>query len=322
MDTLSNQMPHLIPPLFLLQKDEKTISLNSFENEEINELAILSISEHSIYTTDQKSKVAILDTTKNNVVIFDLDSSNQFRISIPFDIDPKSILLYNNSLFIGGQMGKEMLIQYQLQNDIWYQLEIPNEIMRRRKAVDDLIINDCLLIAIDNVIWPKYVLYYHLNSLDKLRLSHFRLLKSNGPNERIYQGRISDNYFGVLSETWSGYTGKKNHITIYENLELESSFCISSLNYHPFKSHIFTDFLIIKDVVIIASRNEGLGILKIKQSYFENSDKHNIVNDNIIKYANYKDSTITKLTLIPHSEKIILRLTDDQGVTKHEITEV
>lgn len=42
--------------LFLLLKNEKTISINAFENNKINEIKSFSISEKSIYTTDQKKK--------------------------------------------------------------------------------------------------------------------------------------------------------------------------------------------------------------------------------------------------------------------------
>src|SRR5690606_16670789 len=63
--------------LFLLLKDRKTLSINSFENDKINELKSFSISEKSIYTTDQKERVAILDTAKNSVTILNLKTSKE-----------------------------------------------------------------------------------------------------------------------------------------------------------------------------------------------------------------------------------------------------
>ena len=112
--------------LFLLLKNKKTISINSFEKNKINELKSYSISEKSIYTTDQKSKIAILDTAKNNLTLFDIQTSGEFKITIPFELKPKSILLNDNNLFISGEMGKEMLVQYHMQSEKWYQLEIPD----------------------------------------------------------------------------------------------------------------------------------------------------------------------------------------------------
>ena len=63
--------------LFLLPKDQKTISINSFENNRIKELKTFSISEKSIYTTDQQARVAILDTAKNHVALFNLNNSEE-----------------------------------------------------------------------------------------------------------------------------------------------------------------------------------------------------------------------------------------------------
>src|SRR5690606_3967481 len=115
--------------LFLLQKDEKTISINSFENDKINEIKSFTISKKSIYTTDQKERVAILDTAKNDVIILDIYSSKQIKLFIPFEIKPKTILLNNDNLFVGGEMGREILIQYHLRNEKWHQLEIPKEVV-------------------------------------------------------------------------------------------------------------------------------------------------------------------------------------------------
>ena len=138
--------------LFLLQKDENTISINTFVNDKINEIRSFSISKKSIYTTDQKERIAILDTAKNDVTIFDVNSSKQIKLSIPFKIKPKTVLLNNDNLFIGGEMGEEILIQYHLLNEKWYQLEIPKEVVFFGKAIDDLVIKEGLLIAIDNIV--------------------------------------------------------------------------------------------------------------------------------------------------------------------------
>jgi len=141
--------------LFLLLKDDRTISINSFENDKLNEIKSFSISQKSIYTTDQKERVAILDTAKNEVSIIEIKSSAQIKLTIPFEIKPKTILLNNENVFIGGEMGKELLIQYHLKSEKWFQLEIPEEVKVWGKAIDDLVVNDTLLIAVDNIVLPK-----------------------------------------------------------------------------------------------------------------------------------------------------------------------
>ena len=310
--------------LFLLLKDKKTISLNSFENNKINELKSFSISNKSIYTTDQKARVAILDTAKNNLTIFDINSSNQIKLTIPFDIKPKIVLLHNNNIFVGGEMGKEILIQYNFQNEKWYRLEIPEEVLFWGKAIDDLVVNDSLLIAIDNIVIPKYILFYHLNSSNRLELSHYKELKSNGCYEEICLGRIS-NEFLVLKSKTASMGGRTNHITIIKKFDFENCFSLST-NMFDKDFHSFNDFVISGEKLIIASEEKGLGVFEIKETYFDTVDNNSSFNKRIevsnITYKAYPKQSIIKVTIIPNSDKIILTLEDNKGGLKYEIIEI
>lgn len=310
--------------LFVLQKDEKTISINSFENNKINEIKSFSISEKSIYTTDQKERVAIIDTAKNEVSIFNIKSSAQIKLTIPFEIKPKTILVNNDNLFIGGEMGKEILIQYHLKSEKWFQLEIPKEVIFFGKAVDDLVINDTLLIAVDNIIMPKYILYYHLNSNDKLNFSHFKELKSNSSYESIHKARITDSYLGLLSTTMNHGTVRE-HITIYSDLNLVKSFAITV----GFKKNMtFKDFILVDDKLYVANSSKGLGILKIQKSYFKEIDEYENdnfnaqVKENRVNYKKIKNGEIIGLIRIPNEQKIILTIINTKGEIRNEIRNV
>ncbi|MNK30393.1 hypothetical protein D3C87_488100 [compost metagenome] len=309
--------------LFLLLKDDRTISINSFENDKINEIKTFSISEKSIYTTDQKERVAILDTAKNEVNIFEIKSSAQIKVTIPFEIMPKTILVNNDNLFIGGEMGKEILIQYHLKSGKWFQLEIPKEVIFFGKAVDDLVINDTLLIAVDNIVMPKYILYYHLNSNDKLNFSHFKELKSNSSYESIHKARITGSYLGLLSTTMNHGTVRE-HITIYSDLNLVKSFAIT-VGYK--KNMTFKDFILVDDKLFIANSSRGLGILNIKNSYFKQSEyEYDIFNaqvkENRINYKKIKNGEIISLTRIPNEQIIILTIKNAKGEIRNEIRNI
>lgn len=313
--------------LFLLQQDQKTISINSFENNEIKQIKNFTISEKSIYTTDQKERVAILDTAKKIILLINIKTESKSELKIPFDFKPKTILLNDENLFIGGEMGKEMVVQYNIQSQKWYQLQIPIEVMFPGKAIDDLVVNDSFLIAIDNIVMPKYVLFYGLNSNGRLDLSHYKELKHNGAYESIHEGRITEKYIGLLSETSSGYVGATNHITIYNNSDLLGSFALSS-NQNDKNYHSFTDFILINKKIVIASKEKGLGVFEIKEKYFKKTDEYRNRSRNRreeiskIKYTKYENQVITKLTLIPNSKKIVLTLEDKKGVIRHEIFEI
>lgn len=305
---------------FLLLKNKEEISLNTFEDNKIVEKNIFPITRKSIFTTDQEERVAILDTAKKIVTLYEIKTLKEFKLSIPYDIKPKTILLNDDNLFIGGEMGKEILVQYHVQSQKWYQLEIPHKIAILGKAVDDLVVNDSMLIAIDNIISPQYVLFYNLNSAGKLEFLHFRELKSNSSYEDIYQCRITPEYLGIRSTTMNhGYMYE--YITIYADLDLTKSFAISS----EFKQkENFTDFILFKDKLFIANRKKGLGVFEIKNSYFKKSKDESFafntsVSENKIKYTQFKNEEIIRLTKIPNEFKIILTIKSKDGKIRYEI---
>lgn len=306
--------------LFLLLKDNKSISINSFENKKIKEIKTFTISDKSIYTTDQKERVAILDTSKNNITIFDINSTKKINFSIPFQIKPKTILLNKDNLFVGGQMGNEMLVQYHIKNEKWYSLEIPDSISLYGKAIDDLVVNDSALIAIDNLIIPKYILFYKLNSIDKLKFSHLRELKSNSSYESIHQARITSKYLGLISTTMN-HGSISEHITLYADLDLLKSFALS-IDFDGKNS--FKDLLIIEDKLFIVHSTKGLGVFKIKDSYFKKSENeydtfNTSVSERFVKYKKYKKEEIIKLTKTPNDPKIILTIKNTFGKIRNEI---
>ncbi len=312
--------------LFLLLKNNKNITLNRFEKEKIIEIQKFDISKKSIYATDNHQFVVIVDSAKNNLSIFDIKSENETQLTIPFKIKPKTVILNKNNIFIGGELEEEMLVQYNIKDKKWFSLEIPTQVLIPRKAIDDLLVNDSLLIAIDNIVMPKYILFYNLNSNEKLSFSHFKELKSNGAYESIYKGKLNSKYLGLLSGTFSGYVGSTEHITIYKGLELSKSFAIST-NQNDKNYHTFNDILIIEDNIIIASKEKGLGIFNIKDSYFtESRDEFDIFNSNIdskkIKYKKYKNENIIRLTQIPNSKKIILTIEGKDNQFRHQIIEI
>ena len=302
---------------FLLLKDKGQISLNTYENGNIKEQKTFAISEKSIFETDQKERVAILDPVQNSIILYEIQTSKEIKLSIPYDIKSKCILLNNENLFVGGEMGKEILVQYHIQSEMWYKLEIPKDVSLWGKAVDDLVINDNFLIAIDNIVLPKYVLFYSLNSTDKLVFSHSKKLKSNSSYESISQGRITPKYFGLISTTMNHGT-RAEHITIYADLDLKRSFAISVIIR---EKENFNDFLLIENKLFIANREKGLGLFEMEDSYFKESNNYNtrISEDN---YKQYENGEIIRLTIIPNETKIILTIRNKGGEINHEIIEV
>ncbi|MNU74228.1 hypothetical protein D3C71_637250 [compost metagenome] len=322
---------------FLLLVSKNKISLNTYENKEIKQKRTFEINEKTIFSTDQKTRVALLDTAQNTITLFQISSRKKIRLSIPFEIKPKCILMNGENLFIGGEMGKEMLIQYHIPSKKWFSLEIPTKVLSLRKGIDDLLIKDSLLMAIDNLVMPKYVLFYKLNSLGKQDFSHFLELKSNGAYEHILQGRISSDYVGISSITFSGYSGAKEHITIYDKNDLTKNFTLSFL--HPgewrIDNYTLNDFLLMGNKLIVSNKKEGLGIFEIDSSYLnpvyeydECDEKHNydrsennrFNGDSELKYWKY-EGKILRLTVLRNTTGFILTLEHQNGEISQEIVE-
>ena len=105
------------------------------------------------------------------------------------------------------------------------------------------------------------------------------------------------------------------HITIYADLNLESSFAISA-------KENFNDFLLIEDKLFIANREKGLGLFEIKDSYFNKDWFNTKISENKVNYKQYKNEEIIRLTIIPNETKIILTIRNMRGIIRYEIIDV
>jgi hypothetical protein len=295
---------------FLLQKDSSTISVNVFKNNEIIEVKNFTIPQKSLYTTDQKARVVVLDKADNSLSLYDIMSSNETKLSIPYDIEPYTILLNDDNIFVGGELGEEMMVQYHIKTDKWYSLEIQSKIRNFRKGIDDLVINDSLLIAIDNIVFPKYLIFYYLNSEGRLILSHIKRLEPSWIGQ-ILAGRLSNKYIGLRTISYgSGFF--INSITIYKDVSFDTFFSISLCERTQFMYYAnfqtFIDFVIIGDKLLIASKEYGLGIFEIKEEYFKSR-----LNDVEIMKTKYTNKGIKKLTLIPNTDRVVMTVEDEEG---------
>lgn len=307
--------------LFILPKNKNAITLNKFEADKIIEIKKFPINKNSIFSTNQKNLVGILNRSNKKISIYNIETEKKLRLSIPFDIKPKSLLIDDNNIFIGGEMENEMLIQYNFHNQKWYSLEIPEEIKFPGKSIDDIVINDNYLIAIDNIIIPKYILYYHINSDNKLIYSHQRSLKFNSSYESTHFARLENELLGLYSTTFNWGTFSE-HITVYRGLDLKESFAISS--DYTYKSKI-VDIILIEGNLYVANSSKGLGKLKIEDNFFKAKDEYGWeesnpqLDENLINYQQYTNEEIIKLTKIPNANTFIVTLKDKNGNYRNEI---
>lgn len=300
-------------PYFLLKNSDDKLSLNKFEEDTIVAVGQYNVNSHSIYTTDGKSRLAVLDNTNNCIRLYDIDIAADTVLDIPYQLNASCILMNEEYIFVGGGLQDEMLIGYHLESKQWLKLEIPDNMRFPGKEIDDLLLNGNLLIAIDNIITPKYVLFYRLDGSSKTDLVDVKRLKHNGTYESIKKGRLSAKYFGLMSSTSSGYSGQSSHVTVYRGLDLKEGFSLSTHERGQYGYLTINDFSIVNETVWIAYKEKGLGKLLIDDRWLTRDAEDTFVGNARVDISNiqfeaFPNEEIEHLTLIPNTNKVILTI--------------
>ncbi|MBW6515629.1 MAG: hypothetical protein K0B81_03300 [Candidatus Cloacimonetes bacterium] len=216
----------IVADKFLLQKSLESISINSYIDSEIVELDTYPIDEYSLYATDGIEYTVVVDIEMEAITIYGI-SENTIKIEIvPYNFEINTVTLYQDKVFLGGY--GPTIAQYSINTGEWFSLEMSDDIVSSGKAVDDFLVEGHKLMAVDNLVFPKYMLIYKLKGAQKARLSNVIELQENGPYEQIFQARMNDRYIGMLSTSFSNYTGKADHLTIYDKKRMKKSFTITS----------------------------------------------------------------------------------------------
>jgi hypothetical protein len=170
-----------------------------------------------------KNKVFCLDTANSQILIADLFLSNInekiIKVQIPNDINPISISVFKDNVFVGGDYEKEKIYTYSQTSNKWTKLDIPAELAMFGKSVDDFMITGDTLIAVDNIVMPKYLLYYDIRDLKNIKLIKSYTVPPNGSYETLFRGLIYENYFVILSSTYGG-SGSQSYLTVLKRYDL------------------------------------------------------------------------------------------------------
>jgi hypothetical protein len=203
-------------------------------------------------------------------------------------------------------------LQYNTQVQEWYIPEIPDSLTQFGKRIDDFVLNDSILIAIDNIIIPKYLLFYKLNDHLPVKYINFHELLSNGAYESILEGRITKNYLALYSITQGGETSY--HLTVLDLRNDMQSFAISMEENDSTYFEIL-DYSLFDDHLLIAGNKKGLGILKIRPEFFKPRDADDFLDPfnkrisyNELKFMIFENQQVIDIAVIPDTEKIILTL--------------
>jgi hypothetical protein len=271
------------------------LKVNCFSQSEIFFIPInnefnLFVNENSKLTKINKIEYPITELysiENNRFVIINKDSTQfifgeyksmnlEIKIieNLPKLFKPKSMKLDNNFIFIGGNWSSgDYFIIYDIKKRELNQIKIPEKVYFLGKAIDDFLVLNDKVIAVDNLTMPKYLLTYNKKELPKLETVEIFHLKSNGTYEEINKGEINENYLVLLSGTSGGYSNSTaNHITVLKSQDFDKGFSVS--NRLKIDSD-WNDILLMKDKIYIAGKQNGLGVLKIKEHFFKKKINRN-----------------------------------------------
>lgn len=96
----------------------------------------------------------------------------------------------------------------------WSPLAMPDGELWERKGFDALLVKGTRLIAVDNIVVPKWMVHYQATATGVPQLVAASPLHHNGSYEHIVSAASGDTRFAVLSTTISRL-GPRAHITLY-----------------------------------------------------------------------------------------------------------
>jgi hypothetical protein len=248
--------------------------------------------------------------TKNNLIVTLCFEKQLLKV---FNVDGNLLAEYNNFSYksiacqlntvyfggscdivstTGGEFG-EMFCYIDFGSDKFKIENVDLPIQKiQGKSIDDILVLKNDLILVDNIIYPKFILYYDISNPNLPIYKKSDKLPNNGTYEHIIKADISDNWLVLFSST-IGKLGSAQHISI-ECLSKKTKRVLSFIKsvknniglqkgYTKFDSKSiskfrFLDFCLIDDYLYV-SREDGLVRINLKQS--KNLDNFESVKTNL-----------------------------------------
>jgi len=228
---------------------------------DIIEIAPLSFPREGQITISDSGWIVYIARHGKRLSIARIDSSNTLTalppIILPGRYKAFATAIADDILYVGGNCGREVLGLFHLRDKHpeWISLNVPDEIKKRGKHIDELIIDDHRLIAVDNVVFPKWILTYDISVPEKPCMMDKIEISAHGTYENILDAALGNNWLALLSRT-VGRNGSFMHLGLYDKAGLSEYYSFPTKM--PWRSITF-----LNDKLLIASGNKGIGILDL-----------------------------------------------------------
>lgn len=305
-------------PIFLLPKGEVMMTAK-IEDNEIKILKKTLFPSNKRYSISEAGLAACLDKEKKLIIYgFLKDDGEMEDISIlpfPSMISPKSICILKNHFILGGENNHdfsnninshELVATYSILKNEFSKVEMPFK--EYDKCIDDLLLDNHKVIAVDNIVYPKYLLEYDFKNPDFPHLIVSHSLPENGTYESIKKGTLNDSYIALLSSSF-GMDGGGKYVNIFRRGDYQSYIRLSQWygmsNQDNEKKYYWRDILLLpkRNVLLIPSNEDGIGIYYIDDSMINQNGTEDC---DSIQYFNSWDKKVIKILLPPQSNENIL----------------
>ncbi len=319
--------------LYYLLPEGNSFYLYEKQENDLVQLEKLDFDYTELYAFDGEELVIVNnDSTK---IHYGKIENNRFVEEVveefPKKFKVQTIELKDQFAYLGGiDLSNEFFYVFDIESKEFFSVPIPEEVKVIGKAIDDVLFLDKRMIAVDNIIFPKFLIEYDLKELPNLRSSKVTQLKYNGTYEQYKKGEINKDYLILLSDTHSVYIGTSYHISVLRSSDFDQGFSVSS-KLKKSRNEYFTwnDILLVNNKVFVACKEKGLGVFEIMESYFK-KEKHPKLNDvwlnnkisqKKIQYIEAFDREPIKI-LSFSSDKIIVILNNPKNQKSFKLIEI
>jgi hypothetical protein len=207
-----------------------------FKDGQLCHLAGLSYLSDADSAIEQNGWFAIIIRNGRRVSIGQFKDTVGVEHHGSFEMPPKThahcVAIKDTTLYIGGEgIGGETLIgKINLDTDQYalVPMEKPKKV-NRRKAIDELLLDGDRLVAVDNLVFPKWLWEYDVADPNSPQILRSAMLPKNGANERIVGAAIGRTRIAVNSWT-VGRFGSGTHLAIYSRNTFKR---LQSINWGP-----------------------------------------------------------------------------------------
>jgi hypothetical protein len=330
----------MIKKYFTLLNSIDFFSVNELVNNVMCEIKRYQTGSNTLFASDKVEYVAILNKRKKTLILSNFITGEEIKTSFDYEIKPDCLYIHENNVFIGGSFKNELLLQFNFKHNKWYSIEIPDSFKKLGKSIDDFLVINNELLAVDNIVFPKYILFFKLNGDNKCEYLKYFRIPANGTYENIKKAYISDKYIGMFSNTM-GISGGASHIAIYSKDNLNKSFTFTFRTGRSFYNleennsykelanfNLISSFIIVNNHLYFACKNNGLAKIEINPKYLKSvdSDSHRMgkaisVNNDIIEFID-KAKNIIDINYLDSDSKIIATFDSEEDEYNHRIIKI